>query len=72
MTIAKVALPSAQASMTSAAVEKFRSFTMAHPRLIEARDELLNAIEGSLPDRRFWCWTNGRGEDHSATQRKTP
>jgi energy-coupling factor transporter ATP-binding protein EcfA2 len=31
------------------ALEEFRSFTMAHPRLIEARDELLEAIEGAAP-----------------------
>jgi AAA domain-containing protein len=30
-------------------VEKFRSFTMAHPRLLDARDDLLNAIEASSP-----------------------
>jgi energy-coupling factor transporter ATP-binding protein EcfA2 len=30
-------------------VEKFRSFTMAHPRLLNARDELLNAIEAAAP-----------------------
>jgi energy-coupling factor transporter ATP-binding protein EcfA2 len=30
-------------------VARFRSFTMAHPRLIEARDEMLDAIESSAP-----------------------
>ncbi|MGH9436910.1 MAG: AAA family ATPase [Terriglobia bacterium] len=29
------------------ALEGFRSFTMAHPRLIEAKDQLLEAIEGA-------------------------
>ena len=39
-----------QASPTLAErVDRFRSFTMAHPRLLEARDELLNAIEASPP-----------------------
>jgi energy-coupling factor transporter ATP-binding protein EcfA2 len=31
------------------AVERFRRFTMAHPRLLQARDELLTAIEASPP-----------------------
>jgi hypothetical protein len=30
-------------------VERFRSFTMAHPRLMTARDELMDAIEGATP-----------------------
>jgi hypothetical protein len=30
-------------------VERFRSFTMAHPRLLQAKDDLLDAIEGSPP-----------------------
>ena len=29
------------------AVQAFRAFTMAHPRLIEARDQLIAAIEGT-------------------------
>ena len=28
-------------------LEQFRRFTMAHPRLIEAKDELLQAIHGA-------------------------
>lgn len=31
------------------ALQTFRSFTMAHPRLIEARDEIMEAIEGAAP-----------------------
>jgi hypothetical protein len=30
-------------------VEAFRSFTMAHPRLAQAKEDLINAIEGSVP-----------------------
>jgi len=30
-------------------LERFRNFTMAHPRLIEARDELVDAIDGAAP-----------------------
>src|SRR5437868_55508 len=30
-------------------LERFRSFTMAHPRLLEAKEELLNAVEASPP-----------------------
>ena len=31
------------------ALQSFRHFTMAHPRLVEARDALLEAIEGAAP-----------------------
>jgi energy-coupling factor transporter ATP-binding protein EcfA2 len=30
-------------------LEHFRSFTMAHPRLVQARDELMDAIDGAAP-----------------------
>jgi GTPase SAR1 family protein len=30
-------------------LQRFRSFTIAHPRLIQAKDELLEAIEGTAP-----------------------
>lgn len=30
-------------------LEQFRNFTMAHPRLVAARDELVDAIEGATP-----------------------
>jgi hypothetical protein len=30
-------------------MERFRAFTMAHPRLMTARDELVDAIEGATP-----------------------
>ena len=30
-------------------LQNFRSFTMAHPRLLAAKDELLDAIEGAAP-----------------------
>ena len=43
-------LPISQSPPTLAErLEPFRSFTMAHPRLLQARDELLNAIEASSP-----------------------
>ncbi|MGI8746611.1 MAG: ATP-binding protein [Bryobacteraceae bacterium] len=32
---------------TTEVLQTFRAFTMAHPRLIEARDELIEAIEGA-------------------------
>lgn len=41
--------PDEPALIATEAFEKFRSFMMAHPRLIEAKDELLEAIEGSAP-----------------------
>jgi len=45
-------MPTADASKRSEpqateALEAFRAFTMAHPRLIDARDELIAAIEGA-------------------------
>src|SRR5215469_16482225 len=30
-------------------LERFRNFTMAHPRLVEARDKLVDAIDGAAP-----------------------
>ena len=30
-------------------LERFRNFTMAHPRLVKARDELVDAIDGAAP-----------------------
>ena len=30
-------------------LERFRKFTMAHPRLVTARDELMDAIDGATP-----------------------
>jgi energy-coupling factor transporter ATP-binding protein EcfA2 len=30
-------------------LERFRNFRMAHPRLVEARDELVDAIDGAAP-----------------------
>jgi len=30
-------------------LERFRSFTMAHPMLVRARDELVDAIDGAAP-----------------------
>jgi energy-coupling factor transporter ATP-binding protein EcfA2 len=30
-------------------LERFRNFTMAHPRLVTARDELMDAIDGATP-----------------------
>lgn len=39
-----------QSNLSAAeALQTFRSFTMAHPRLIEAKEELLEAIEGAAP-----------------------
>ena len=45
----KKASRSQDTSTLTERIEKFRSFTMAHPRLLNARDELLNAIEASSP-----------------------
>jgi GTPase SAR1 family protein len=33
----------------SGTLQRFRSFTMAHPRLVEARDQLLESIDGAAP-----------------------
>ena len=30
-------------------LDRFRAFTMAHPRLVKARDELVDAIDGAEP-----------------------
>lgn len=37
------------APYTAERMERFRAFTMAHPRLMTARDELMDAIEGATP-----------------------
>jgi hypothetical protein len=37
-------------------LERFRNFTMAHPRLVEARDELVDAIDGAAGARSCSCW----------------
>ena len=34
---------------TCGSIERFRAFTMAHPHLMTARDELVDAIEGATP-----------------------
>jgi flagellar biosynthesis GTPase FlhF len=31
-------------------VDHFRSFTVAHPRLVEAKEKLMNAIHGAEPN----------------------
>ena len=31
-------------------LEHFRHFTMAHPRLVAARDELMDGIDGAAPE----------------------
>lgn len=42
------AVPEAMPSLPQR-IERFRCFTMAHPRLLQAKDELVGAIEGSPP-----------------------
>jgi energy-coupling factor transporter ATP-binding protein EcfA2 len=42
-------MPDATAHQRMKWLEQFRNFTMAHPRLVAARDELLDAIEGATP-----------------------
>ena len=41
--------PDATAHQRTERLDQFRNFTMAHPRLVEARDELVDAIEGATP-----------------------
>ncbi len=41
--------PDATAHQRTEHLDQFRNFTMAHPRLVEARDELVDAIEGATP-----------------------
>ncbi len=47
--MAAACMPDQSKLPATEALEKFRSFMMAHPRLIEAKDELLEAIEGAAP-----------------------
>ena len=39
----------AMAPLLTERLEHFRNFTMAHPRLVEAREELMDAIDGAAP-----------------------
>ena len=41
--------PDASAPHRIERLDQFRNFTMAHPRLVESRDELVDAIEGATP-----------------------
>jgi hypothetical protein len=41
--------PDAAAHQRTERLDQFRNFTMAHPRLVAARDELVDAIEGATP-----------------------
>jgi hypothetical protein len=41
--------PDAIAHQRTERLNQFRNFTMAHPRLVAARDELVDAIEGATP-----------------------
>ncbi len=36
-------------------LDRFRSFTVAHPRLVEAKETLINAIRGPSRIRSFLC-----------------
>ncbi len=35
---------------TELRLDRFRSFTVAHPRLVEAKETLINAIRGAEPN----------------------
>lgn len=41
--------PETTAHQRTERLDQFRNFTMAHPRLVAARDELVDAIEGATP-----------------------
>ena len=45
--MAAACVPKQSEVQATQALQSFRAFTMAHPRLIEARDELIAAIEGA-------------------------
>jgi AAA domain len=47
LTVAAAGVPTRSELQATEALQAFRAFTMAHPRLIEARDELIAAIEGA-------------------------
>src|SRR5713101_3643782 len=44
------ASPSRSADDSESRLERFRSFTVAHPRLVQAKDALMNAIRGAEPN----------------------
>jgi hypothetical protein len=45
--VSAAGVPTRSEPQATEALQAFRAFTMAHPRLIEARDELIAAIEGA-------------------------
>jgi len=44
------ASPSRSAGDSESRLERFRSFTVAHPRLVQAKEALMNAIRGAEPN----------------------
>lgn len=44
------ASPSRSAGDSESGLERFRSFTVAHPRLVQAKEALVNAIRGAEPN----------------------
>src|ERR1035438_1358598 len=44
------ASPSRQLDDSDSRLERFRTFTVAHPRLVEAKEALVNAIRGAEPN----------------------
>ena len=42
--------PSQSAGDSESRLERFRSFTVAHPRLVQAKEALVNAIRGAEPN----------------------
>jgi hypothetical protein len=50
-------------------LERFRTFTVAHPRLVEAKEALVNAIRGAEPNSLiFVIWADRRRQDNIATE----
>jgi predicted AAA+ superfamily ATPase len=44
------ASPSRKPDDSDSRLERFRTFTVAHPRLVEAKEALVNAIRGAEPN----------------------
>jgi replication-associated recombination protein RarA len=44
------ASPSRKPDDSDSRLERFRAFTVAHPRLVEAKEALVNAIRGAEPN----------------------
>jgi len=50
-----VASPSRKPDDSDSRLERFRTFTVAHPRLVDAKEALVNAIRGPNRIRSFLC-----------------